>query len=177
MYAHQAGRSATSLPNPLQRDVAALYTTHYGWLQGWLRKKVGNAFDAADLAQDTFVRILGAREPQAIDVPCAYLTTVARGVLINWCRRQALERAYLEALALLPAPEAPSPEQRAVVLETLHEIDAMLDALPPLARRAFLLSQLDGMKYEDIARQLGVSLTSVKRYMAQAFRQCLALMD
>lgn len=160
----------------LHREIATLYTEHHGWLQGWLRRKVGNAFDAADLAQDTFVRILGARDPQAIETPRAYLTTVAKGVLVNWCRRQALERAYLEALAQLPEPEAPSPEQRAVVLETLHEIDAMLDALPPLARRAFLLSQLDGMKYEDIARQLGVSLTSVKRYMAQAFRQCLALM-
>jgi RNA polymerase sigma-70 factor (ECF subfamily) len=61
------------------------------------------------------------------------------------------------------------------VLETLNEIDSMLDALPSLVRRTFLLSQLDGMKYEDIAQQLGVSLSSVKRYMAQAFRQCLAL--
>ncbi|WP_373847245.1 sigma factor-like helix-turn-helix DNA-binding protein, partial [Delftia acidovorans] len=33
-----------------------------------------------------------------------------------------------------------------------------------------------GMKYEDIAQQLVVSLTSVKRYMAQAFRQCLVAM-
>ncbi|MBV2164580.1 MAG: sigma-70 family RNA polymerase sigma factor [Comamonas sp.] len=158
-------------------EISTLYIDHHHWLQGWLRRKVGNAFDAADLAQDTFVRILGARDLPSIETPRAYLTTVAKGVLVNWCRRQALERAYLEALAQLPEPEAPSPEQRAVVLETLHEIDAMLDALPPLVRRAFLLSQLDGMKYEDIARQLGVSLTSVKRYMAQAFRQCLALME
>ncbi|WP_314972246.1 sigma-70 family RNA polymerase sigma factor [Comamonas testosteroni] len=159
------------------REVAALYTDHHGWLQGWLRRKVGNAFDAADLTQDTFVRILGVREPPRIESPRAYLTTVAKGVLVNWCRRQALERAYLEALALLPEPEAPSPEHRALVLEALHEIDAMLDALPPLVRRTFLLSQLEDMKYDDIALQLGVSLTSVKRYMAQAFRLCLALME
>ncbi|MEF9963435.1 MAG: sigma-70 family RNA polymerase sigma factor [Comamonas sp.] len=162
---------------PSRHRVANLYTDHHGWLQGWLRKKVGNAFDAADLAQDTFVRILGTRDLPLIAEPRAYLTTVAKGVLVNWCRRQSLERAYLEALALLPEPNAISPEQRSVVLETLQEIDTILDALPPLVRRAFLLSQLDGMKYEDIAGQLGVSLTSVKRYMAQAFRQCLSLMD
>lgn len=156
-------------------EVATLYVDHHGWLQGWLRRRLGNSCDAADLAQDTFVRILRARDVGAIQTPRAYLTTVAKGVLVNWYRRQALEQAYLEALALLPEPEAPSPEQRALVLETLNEIDAMLDALPPLVRRTFLLSQLDGMKYEDIAQQLGVSLSSVKRYMAQAFRQCLAL--
>lgn len=153
--------------------VESLYLAHHGWLQAWLRKKLANPCDAADLAQDTFMRILAARNPVAIDEPRAYLTTVARGVLVNWYKRQALERAYLEALALLPEPEAPSPEQRAIILETLHEIDAMLDALRPVARRVFLLSQLEGMKYEDIAVQVGISLTTVKRHMRDVFRQLL----
>ncbi len=152
-----------------------MYLAHHGWLQAWLRKKLGNPCDAADLAQDTFIRILAARNAVTIDEPRAYLTTVARGVLINWYKRQALERAYLEALALMPEPEAPSPEQRAIILQTLHEIDAMLDALQPVARKVFLLSQLEGMKYEDNAALTGVSLTSVKRYMRQAFRQCMEL--
>lgn len=152
-----------------------MYLAHHGWLQAWLRKKLGNPCDAADLAQDTFIRILAARNAVTIDEPRAYLTTVARGVLINWYKRQALERAYLEALALMPEPEAPAPEQRAIILQTLHEIDAMLDALQPVARKVFLLSQLEGMKYEDIAALTGVSLTSVKRYMRQAFRQCMEL--
>lgn len=150
-----------------------MYLAHHGWLQSWLRRKLGNACDAADLAQDTFIRILSARNPVTIDEPRAYLTTVAKGVLINWYRRKALEQAYLEALALLPEPEAPSPEQRAILLETLQEIDALLDALRPMVRRVFLLSQLDGMKYEDIAEETGVSLTTVKRHMRDAFRQCL----
>src|SRR5256885_8778290 len=41
--------------------VESLYLAHHGWLQGWLRKKVGNAFDAADLAQSTFLKVLGAK--------------------------------------------------------------------------------------------------------------------
>ncbi len=166
----------SSLPSS-SRDIATLYLDHHSWLLAWLRRRLSNACDAADLTQDTFVRILGAREVAAIETPRAYLTTVAKGVLVNWYRRQALEQAYLEALALLPEPQAPSPEQRALVLETLQEIDAMLDTLAPVVRRTFLLSQLEGMKYEDIALQLGVSLTSVKRYMAQAFRQCLQLVE
>jgi len=42
-------------------------------------------------------------------------------------------------------------------------------------RQAFLLSRLDGLTYQQIADQLGVSLRSVKRYMQQAFVQCLDL--
>jgi len=64
-----------------------------------------------------------------------------------------------------------------MVLETLHEIDAMLDALPPLVKRAFLLSQINGLKYDDIAKQLDVSLITVKRYMKQAFLHCMMMVE
>lgn len=168
-----------SLPAGLQthrRTVEALYSGHHNWLYTRLHRKLGNAMDAADLVHDTFTRILASRV-EIIEEPRAYLSCVARGILVNWYQRKALERAYLSALAQLPEPEVPSPEQRLLVLETLHEIDALLDALPRLVKRAFLLSQIGGLKYDDIASQLGVSLITVKRYMKQAFLQCLSLVE
>lgn len=158
----------------LQQDVLTLYSDHHGWLYGWLRQRLGCAYQAEDLAHDTFTRILTGNRT-TIKEPRAYLTTVARGILVNWYQRQALERAYLDALSQLPEQEAPSEEQRYLILEALHEIDAMLDGLPPLMKRAFLLSQIEGLKYESIAERIGVSLITVKRYMKQAFRHCLAL--
>jgi RNA polymerase sigma-70 factor (ECF subfamily) len=155
----------------------ALYCEHHGWLQRWLGFKLGNASDAADLAHDTFLRLLGRCDLDTLREPRALLTTVAKGLMVNRFQRQALERAYLEALAALPVPLAISPEQRLLILETLHEIDAMLDALPPRVRHAFLLAQLDGLGYAEIAVRLGVSLITVKRYMKQAFLQCLLAMD
>jgi len=166
-----------STANPHSREIEALYSDHHGWLHGWLRKKLGNSFDAADLAHDTFARVLSGRTPAALTEPRAYLTTVAKGILVNWYRRQALERAYLDALAALPEPQAPAPELRFIILETLHEIDALLDRLQPQVKRTFLLSQIEGMKYEDIARATGVSLITVKRHMKQAFSHCLAAIE
>jgi RNA polymerase sigma-70 factor (ECF subfamily) len=163
-----------ALPHP---HFSALYSQHHSWLQRWLRVKLGNASDADDLAQDTFTRILGRADLGALQEPRAFLTTVAKGVLVNWYQRQALERAYLEALATLPEPTAISPEQRMLILETLHDIDAILDALPPKVRQAFLMAQLDGMGYADIAAHLGLSLITIKRYMKQAFLQCLLAME
>lgn len=161
----------------LLHAVHALYADHHGWLVKWLRSRLGCAHNAADLAQDTFTRILASRDVSTVREQRAYLTTVAKGLMVNWYRRQALEHAYLDALARVPEPEAPPPEQRLIILETLHEIDALLDALAPRAKQAFLLSQIEGLKYEAIAQQLGVSLGSVKRYMQQGFRQCLGLMS
>ena len=168
--------------NPLQHDVHTLYADHHGWLFGWLRKKLGCGHHAADLTQDTFVRILTAQDKRdelgwqdALREPRAYLTTVAGRVLLNHYRRLSLERAYLEALALVPDMHAPSPEDRLIILETLHEIDAMLDALPHKARVAFLLAQFEGLSYVEIAERINVSVRTVKRYMAQAFEECLVL--
>ncbi len=166
-----------SVDAPLHAAVSELYQHHHGWLHGWLRRRLGCHEQAADLAQDTFTRLLGSRRVLDAREPRAYLTTVAKGLMINWFQRQSLERAYLEALANLPEELAPSPEQRYLVLETLHEVDALLARLPEPVRQAFLLAQIEGLKYEAIAERLGVSLGSVKRYMQQAFRHCLELME
>lgn len=92
-------------------DVATLYSDHHGWLLGWLRKRLGNAFDAADLTQDTYVRLLGrsGAEIQAIREPRALLMTIAQGLAANLYRKRCVEQAYLDALALMPEAVAQSP--------------------------------------------------------------------
>ncbi|BEG75742.1 sigma-70 family RNA polymerase sigma factor [Achromobacter xylosoxidans] len=154
--------------------VHLLYRAHHGWLHNWLRAKLGDSFDAADLAQDTFVRVLRHRhELDALREPRAYLTTIAKRLVLNLHRRRSLERAYLDALATLPEARAPSPEQRLLVLETLQEIDEMLAGLPLPARQAFLMAQLEGLGHAEIAARLNVSLRSVHRYIAKGYEQCI----
>ncbi|MBK5000458.1 sigma-70 family RNA polymerase sigma factor [Pseudomonas sp. S31] len=158
--------------SPHNAQVGELYRGHHSWLRGWLFKRLECHHQAADLAQDTFVRLLGRDTLQGLREPRAFLATVAKGLVIDHFRRQSLERAWLDSLAALPEAEAPSAESRALVLETLMEIDRMLDGLRPKVRSAFLLSQLDGLTYPQIAEQLDVSLSSVQQYMTQAFGHC-----
>lgn len=154
-----------------------LYTSHHGWLVNWLWRKLGCRDGAADLAQDTFMRMLATQSAEGLREPRAYLSTVANGLLVNHWRRLTLERAFLAALASRPELTAPSPEERTLVLEALYRIDAMLATLSPRARQAFLLAQLDGLTYAQIADQLEVSERMVKKYMAQAMLQCMLCMD
>ena len=161
---------------PDHHHVRALYVDHHRWLVNWLRKKLGCGFDAADIAQDTFHRLLVAPERAGgLHEPRAYLTTLAHGLAVDHIRRRKLERAYLDELALLPEEHAPSPETRALLLEAIVRIDRMLDGLNAKAKAAFLMSRLDGMTYPDIAAALRVSLSSVEKYMACAIRHCYEL--
>lgn len=151
----------------------SLYGSHHGWLKSWLMHKLRSAFDADDIAQDTFLRVMGSDMLSTIRDPRSFLCTIAKRVMVDLFRRNALEKTYLEMLALMPEEMAPSPEERESQLETLQLIDTMLDGLSGKTREAFLLSQLDGLKYSEIALQLGVSVSSVKKYVAKAIEHCL----
>jgi RNA polymerase sigma factor (sigma-70 family) len=168
--------SMSSADRALNQHVQSLYCEHHGWLHRWLDRKLGNTSDAADLAHDTFVRLLTRQSATSFGAePRALLTHIAKGLVIDRWRRQDVERAYLDTIAHLPEPEVPSPEIRWLILEALYRIDAMLSAMPDKARRAFLMSQLDGMTYSQIAEALDVSLITVKRYMRDAFLACLSV--
>lgn len=153
----------------------SLYSEHHGWLISWLRRKLGCPHNAADLAQDTFLRLVAAREVPDLRQPRAYLATVANSLVIDQWRRQALERAYLAELAALPEAQYPSPEQLSLVVEALRAVDRLLEGLSEKARTAYLHSRLDGMTHAEIAAQLGVSESRVRQYLAAAARQCYLL--
>lgn len=159
----------------LQQEVSSLYLDHHRWLKGWLRFKLGSAAEAADVAQDVFMRLLSRAEPIAAREPKALLSTIARRLVVEHWRRRELELAWLETLAALPPSDLPSPESRAMFLETLVAIDAILDGFKPAVRTAFLLAQLDGLTCPRIAAQLGLSLATVERYLAKALRACYAM--
>lgn len=158
-------------------DLATLFTAHHSWLLGRLQQRLRNRAEAEDVASETFVRVVGYGRAGAMREPRAYLTTVAKNVLLQNWRRRDLERAYLDALAAAPQGFVVSVEERLILLETLTRIHTALEGLPPKARRAFLLSQLDGLGYAEIAAQLGVAVTTVRYYMAQGLRCCLAAVD
>lgn len=156
----------------LQAEVHKLYCAHHGWLHGWLRKRLGDRENAADIAHDTFLRLIITRRFPGSGQGRSYLAQIARNLVIDQWRRQRIEQAYLDSLLLAEQALMPSLETRALVIETLMRIDRMLDAMPDKVRQAFLMSQFEGMAYSQIAEQLGVSLSSVQKYITRAIEAC-----
>lgn len=154
------------------QDFTHLYRNHHGWLLTFLQRRLSNQSDAADLAQDTFLRLLLSDQRLELQEPKAFLTTIAQRVLCSHWRRERIEKAYLEALAQQPEAYAASPEEREIMIETLLEIDRLLDGLPVIVRRVFFHAQLDGMKQQEIADTLGISISTVKRHLRRAAMQC-----
>ena len=164
------------LPAKTHQEIKDLYLQHHSWIYTWLYQKLGNSCDAADLAQDTFVRLLRKQQHIELQQPRAYLTQIAKGLMFNHFRRKQLERAYLEALNAHPEYEAPSTEQQMLIIETLARVAGLLEDLPKIVQQSFLMAQIDQFKYQDIASELNISISTVKRHIQRAYAQCLLAM-
>jgi len=153
-----------------------LYRDHHSWLLGWLRRKLRCPHDAADLSHDTFLRLLKGGEAGDLREPRAYLLVIANRLLINRNRRRQVEEEALRQVTLLLARhERRGPAATVVSRDLLAQVMLLLtEELPDKPRRAFLMARVDGMSYRAIARQLEVSESSVKQYLAKALAHCHA---
>ncbi|THF60143.1 sigma-70 family RNA polymerase sigma factor [Pseudothauera rhizosphaerae] len=161
---------------PLTSTVESLYCDHHDWLQSWLRRRLGNAADAADLAHDAFIRlIVTPRRFDSRPEARSYLRTMANGLCVDLWRRRQIEEAWLEALAAQPEAFAPSSEHQCIVLQALQEIDTLLRSLSAKAARAFVLAVGCEMTDKEVAAELGVSARMVRKYVAQAMLRCMEM--
>jgi RNA polymerase sigma factor (sigma-70 family) len=161
---------------PSQSSLAQLYNDHHGWLFGWLRKRLGCSHNAADVAHDTFVRIIASRDSLGLREPKAFLATVARRLLIDRARRQRIEQAYIDELMYLSVEldGFPSAEQVACAIEALEQIARALYGLPAGPRGALLLRHLEGYSHQQIAEHFQVSTKTVQGWLIKALVHCHA---
>jgi len=131
--------------------------------------------DAAELAQEVYVRMLRVPDMGAIRNPEAYLYTVASNLAKEHARHEHTDAGVLdvddplvqEQLAELPAFAGDlDTEQR---IKRLREV---LHQLPPKCHAAVVLQYWHGLSYEEIAQRLGVSTHMVKKYLSQALVHC-----
>jgi RNA polymerase sigma-70 factor (ECF subfamily) len=162
-------------PFTLEQQLAQLYAEHHSWLYSLLRRMLGNTFDAADLTHDVYLKLLRRGSIPPAPVCRCYLTQIAKGLVIDLYRRRRVEAGHLEGLKQQSEPLAPSEETRALLLETLTQIEAVLLEQPAKARQALLLYKLGGMAHRDIASELQVSVSSVEKYIASGVRACVPI--
>jgi RNA polymerase sigma factor (sigma-70 family) len=158
-----------------QRLWDQLFSRHQAGLAALIRRKVNRRMDVSDLAQEAYLRFLRADRKEMIRDPAAYLYTVA----MNLIREQAvMERRWSRTVDAAGLPSDPAlvdfrtPEEELDAEMRVSRLAALLEGLPPKPRAALLMQYRDGLTYEQIAAQLGVSAHSVKKYVMQGLALC-----
>ncbi|ATE59661.1 sigma-70 family RNA polymerase sigma factor [Thauera sinica] len=163
----------------VQQQVHAWYSDHHGWLKAWLCRTLGCPHRAADVAHNTFLRVIAGRHSLAdVQQPRAWLTTTAKRLIVDEVRRERIEQAYLAELAALGEDDwSPSPEQILAAVQALMQLCSVLESVSAKARTAFVRHYIDGETQAAVADELGVSTKMIQKYLVRVLVEvrCIGL--
>ncbi len=147
-------------------DWAAVYHATYGDLVRFLYRKVWDADQAQDLAQEAFVRALD----HDLDNPRAWLFTVAANLARDEARTAVRRKKHLALLTSEPAAAAPRVANPGADVEVADAVSAVRRALEHLSdrdREALLLWDA-GFDYREIAAHTGLAVGAIGTTLARA---------
>ena len=166
----------------LELEIGKVFKTEKSRLLAFIRSRVESREDAEDILQDVFYHTLqGISVTDQIDNLLGWLYTAARNKIIDWYRKKRLRTLPLEDMEKYGIEDLISdsglhPEQsyyRNLITEALAE---SIEALPAEQRMVFILQELEGMTFKDIAEMTGDSMNTLisrKRYAVQYLRKQL----
>ena len=147
---------------------------HEASLRAYLRSVFPSLPDVDDLVQESYARLLRAKEAGRISYAKAFLFTTARNAALDFFRRKKV--VSIEGIADLG--ELSVLEDRPDAAETVNkqqELDLLsqaIQSLPDRCRQVLTLRLVYGLAHKEIAADLGISEHTVKAQLAKGMRRC-----
>jgi len=151
---------------------------HARELRVYVTHQLRCAHTAADVVQDTFVRLAQQPSDAADSNPRAYLYRVAHNLAVDHHRRlerRATESTPHEAMSEI-ADETPAPERWIDGHRRVAALQRAMIELPVLTQQIFQLNRIEGLTYSEVAKRLGISESSVQKHLARAVQQAMRCM-
>lgn len=154
------------LPQPA---VSELFLKHRQDLLRFFTAKVSCPETAADLTQETYLRVAGRVNPDKIGNFRAYLFSVANNLAIDYLRSRSRQlkrdggEVSEDAVSSAPEPDNVLSSQQQV--EFLQQV---IYSLPPKCRQVFIMCRVDEKSYTEVANELGISKRTVESHMRKA---------
>lgn len=164
-------------------DLIAAYLERRPALVRSFAARTGSQDRAEDVVQDIYVRLQALSEEQAAEVqnPTAFLYRIGGNLVLDGVRQsrraQARETAWndgaTQVIDGVSVVDAPSPEDAVWARLKLDQVSRALEDVAPKARQAFRLHRIDGLTHPQIAERLGVSTSSVEKYLSGVLARLL----
>jgi RNA polymerase sigma-70 factor, ECF subfamily len=155
-----------------------LYRRHRGMLYRFLLRTLRHRADADELFQDTWSRLIAARERYRPDAKfTTWLLQIAHNLVVDRFRRQRPHASDEETEAVfrtLDAPDGEQPERVLTEFEQRRRLQIALEDLPDEQRVAFLLRVESGLGLEEIAAITGTGRETVKSRLRYALARIRA---
>lgn len=159
-------------------ELELAFKAHAGELRSFLYRHLKSSETAADLAQETYLRMLRQPPRKPVLNLRGFIFRIARNLAIDHARSRGTRDQHDQGVAYLYEVTGESPELFDVVAarEELAVLAGALERLPAQAQRIFLLCRLEGQPHKQVAAEMGISVSNVEKQLAAALdflRQCL----
>lgn len=143
----------------------------------FLSAKLRDPQQADEIAQEAYLRMQNLHEPEQLDNARAFLFQVAANMATDQLRRQQLHQRYIQSQLeknmadsdLRPDIEH-GPDEQLIAQQKVAQINTALDCMKAKPKQAFLLHRRTGLSYSEIAEEMGVSVSSVEKYILAALK-------
>lgn len=160
-------------------QIASLFHQYREELTRRLVGMVKSHETAADLVQDTYVRLLRLGEAQVVEQPRALLHRIAANLAIDHLRKEKIAvQAFdgMDAAMAMPS-HGPSPEREVLAKQRVRLCLQAIEQLPPRSREAFVLCRVYGYSYQEIAVRMNISESGVEKLLMRALDQSYAALE
>ncbi|MDM3871972.1 sigma-70 family RNA polymerase sigma factor [Porticoccus sp. W117] len=166
----------------IQRNqLSDIYRRHWGRLCAYVRAQFGSGPpDPEDVVQQVFEKFASLDNAHQVRSPKAFLNRMAHNVVISEKRRQATRHQYAESARQEDVDSGGydlNPERVFIAEEQFSMVQQAIAQMPEKRRRILLMNRVHGLSYAEIARQLGVSGTAIKKQMYKAIRELDAVVQ
>jgi RNA polymerase sigma factor (sigma-70 family) len=148
-----------------------------GWRKRWNRsllqflgRRVRAVIDIEDLAQETYLRLLRAKDLQEVRNPQAYLLRVAGHVIAEWRDRQPPKERWVTLNEDLLVDDS-NPEFELDAYISQARLDETLMAMSPLTRAVLLLKFREARSCKQIAQELELTDRQVRRHLTRGYER------
>ncbi|MFF7707586.1 sigma-70 family RNA polymerase sigma factor [Pseudomonas sp. NPDC007930] len=162
-----------------ETDLKRLFQLHAQPLQLYLRRKGSDLHLAADLTQESFVRLAEQRDLGAIGNVQAWLYRTAQNLFIDHLRQQQRRKTdsvgHDELAGILE--DVPTLDERSIEAQHRQRLQQAVARLPERTGEIFRLNRLEGLTYAEVAARLGISESSVQKHLAKALAEVMRLLQ
>jgi len=147
---------------------------HESSLRAVLRRSVTSLSDVDDLIQESFIRVLRAREKKPIEKSKSFLFAVARNAMRDLMRRRAVagEISVTETVSMGVLDDKPGVVDLVIRQQELDLLAEAVRSLPERCRQVFLLRKIQNLSQREIASRLSISENTVETLVAKGARRC-----
>ena len=163
----------------------AIYLSRRSAIERFLISRLGSKDEAEDVLQELFLKLDRTELSQEVQNPGAYLFRMALNLARDRRRERSRARTrdndwvgirYVMA-GTEPVADIPSAEAGYQAKQRVAAIHTAIEELSPQCRRVFLLHKIEGLSHKEVARQVGISRSTVEKHMNTALKHLIRQLE